>query len=380
VLDRTAIAFDVIKPVARFVDLEEQHRAVRDEIMVAWSDILGSADFIDGKAVEQFEVALADKLGVRHVVGVGNGTDALSLALLAIGVGEGDEVITAAHTFVATVEAIASTGATPVLVDVEEMTGTIDALAAERAITPRTRAVIPVHLYGQTADMASLFEIANEYKIEIVEDACQAIGARYRGVPAGSMGSAAAFSFYPGKNLGACGDAGAVVTNDEEIATRVRQLGNHGQVAKSVHGIPGFNSRLDSLQAAALAVKLPYLEEWTEIRRSVANRYANELDPDLVTLPVERADNYHSYHLYVVRHQNRDWLRAELAARGVPTGIHYPTPVHLQPAFSSLGNGPGCFPISEAWASHCVSLPMHAHLTSKHVDDVIAAVNQVGSP
>ncbi len=363
----------------RFVDLEEPHRTLHAEILSAWSEILASADFIGGKAVAQFETALADYLRMRNVVGVGNGTDALSLALLAAGVGVGDEVVTVAHTFVATVEAIVAVGATPVLVDVEEDTGTMDVLALERAITSRTRAVIPVHLYGQTANMFPLLDLASAHGLEVVEDACQAIGARYRDELAGSMGAAAAFSFYPGKNLGACGDAGAVVTNDDELADRVRQLRNHGQVEKSVHAVSGFNSRLDSLQAAALEAKMPYLDEWTESRRAVAEKYSRGLDSAIADLPVELAGNYHAYHLYVIRHRDRDWFRAGLADMGIPTGTHYPTPVHLQPAFRSLGEGPGSFPVSEDWARRCVSLPMHAHMTSQHVDEVIEAVNQVGS-
>jgi dTDP-4-amino-4,6-dideoxygalactose transaminase len=363
----------------RFVDLEAQHSSLTSEIIDAWSEILGSADFIGGKAVEHFETALADYIGARNVVGVANGTDALSLALLAAGVEVGDEVVTVAHTFVATVEAIVAIGAIPVLVDVEEDTGTIDVLAMERAITPRTRAVVPVHLYGQTASMWPLLDLASSYGLAVIEDACQAIGARYQGERAGSMGTASAFSFYPGKNLGACGDAGAVATNNDALADRLRQLRNHGQADKSVHLVSGFNSRLDSLQAAALGVKLPHLDEWTESRRIVADEYQRGLDATIVDLPSEVEGNYHAYHLYVIRHGDRDRLRSQLADMGIPTGTHYPTPVHLQPAFFSLGDGLGSFPVSEDWARRCVSLPMHAHMSSGQVHEVIAAVNEVGS-
>ena len=265
------------------------------------------------------------------------------------------------------------------LVDVDETTGTMDVAQLEQAITDRTRAVMPVHLYGQTADMGPILDLASAYGLKVIEDAAQAIGAEYRQRRAGGLGTAGTFSFYPAKNLGACGDAGAVTTNDDEVAERLRYLRNHGQESKGVHSVLGFNSRLDTLQAAALSVKLPYVDSWNARRRLVAERYSELLDPSIADLPVEVTDRHHTYHLYVLRHNRRDWFREALADLGIPTGTHYPTPVHLHEPFRSLGRGPGSFPVAEDWASRCVSLPMHGHMTQHDVERVVEAVNQVGA-
>ncbi len=360
----------------QFVDLAETHRPLHAEIIAAWSTLLDTAGFIGGRHLDEFEAAFADYVGTRHAIGVANGTDALELILRALEIGPGDEVVTVAHTFVATAEAIVSVGATPVLVDVDELTGTMNPAALEQAITARTRAVLPVHLYGQTADMRPIVAIADAHGIPVIEDACQAHGAGYEGRRAGSLGTAAAFSFYPGKNLGAAGDAGAITTNDDDLADRLRVRRDHGQAGKSVHVVSGVNSRLDAVQAAVLGIKLPHLDEWNEQRRHSAKEYGANLDGSLVQLPEEADGRFHVYHLFVVRHAERDRFREVLQQRGIPTGMHYPTPVHLHPAFQHLGRGEGSFPHAERWAAQGISLPMHPHLATSHIERVVTAVNQ----
>lgn len=350
-----------------FLDLKKPNQQLRSEILAAWEDILCNAAFVGGRYVADFEAQLADYVGADHAVGVANGTDALTLALRAMGVGPGVEVITAANTFFATVEAIVHAGGSPVLVDVDEETATIDVAATEKAITPNTKVVVPVHLYGQPADMAPLMDLAESRGLLVLEDNAQALGAEYQGRRTGALGHAAATSFYPGKNLGACGDAGAVTTNDPEIADRVRVLGDHGQSAKYEHSAIGTNSRLDALQAAALAIKLRHLDEWNVRRQAAALAYAELLADCSLELPTGRDDRTHVYHLYVVRHHDRHRIREEMASVGIGTGLHYPVPIHLTPPMAHLGHGPGSFPHSERWAAHGLSLPMFPELTENEI-------------
>jgi dTDP-4-amino-4,6-dideoxygalactose transaminase len=359
-----------------FLDLPAQHRALEDEIIEAWRDLLRSAAFVGGAVVKRFESELAAFVGTDHAVGVANGTDAIMLALEALGIEPGDEVITAANTYFATVEAIVHAGGTPVLVDVDPATATIDPAAIEAAVTERTRFIVPVHLYGRPADMDPIMRLAARHDLFVVEDNAQAIGANYRGRRTGAIGHAAATSFYPGKNLGGTGDGGAVTTGDPEVAERIRVLGNHGQSDKNSHIAIGYNSRLDAVQAAALQIKLRHLEEWNERRRRVAVAYGEALGDTALTLPVTDDDIEHVYHLYVVRHPERDALARHLARRGIGTGMHYPTPIHLFPPFAHLGAGAGTFPVSERWASELLSLPMGPTVSD---DDVAATAMAVKS-
>lgn len=312
-----------------FVDLSAQHKTIATEVEQAISGVLQRTDFILGESVAQFESEFAARCGVEHGIGVDSGTSALELALRACGIGPGDEVITAANTFVATALAISYTGATPVLVDIDPQTYNIDPARIESAITARTKAIMPVHLYGQPADMDSILDIAQQHGLIVIEDACQAHGASYKGKPAGSLGHAAAFSFYPAKNLGAYGDAGMVVTHDAEIAEQVRLLRNYGSLKKYHHEVRGYNRRMDTLQAAILQVKLQHLPAWTNARRQHAQAYLEQLQDHDLGLPHEAHDVQHVYHLFVVRSQNREQLQAHLKDHQIATGIHYPIPLHL---------------------------------------------------
>ncbi|WP_413250406.1 DegT/DnrJ/EryC1/StrS family aminotransferase [Sinomonas flava] len=361
-----------------FVDLAAQHRETADEVLGEVQRVLEEGAFIGGPAVAAFEAEYSAFLGVRHCVGVANGTDALELALRAVGVRPGGEVILPANTFVATAEAVMRAGARPVLVDVDPMHLLIDPEAVERALGPRTQAVVPVHLFGQTAPVERLVPVALEHGVAIVEDAAQAQGARRFGRAAGTLGDAAATSFYPGKNLGAAGDAGAVTTNDGILADEVRLLSAHGSRTKYVHERVGVNSRLDALQAVVLRAKLRRLEAWNVRRRAAAELYGQLLAgvPGLV-VPRSMAGNEDVWHLYVVRvlgEGRRESVQATLGAAGIATGVHYPTPVHLTPAFRFLGYGAGTFPVAEAAASQILSLPMHPHLTAEQVERVAGAV------
>jgi len=362
-----------------FVDLRAQYAAIRDEIDAALHAVIERGAFILGEEVAAFERAFASFCGAREAVGVGNGTDALVLALKAVGVRAGDEVITAANTFVATAEAIVHAGAVPVLVDADPATYTLDAARLEAAITPRTRALIPVHLYGQAADMEPLIEIARRRGLAVVEDASQAHGAVYRGRRVGGFGDAACFSFYPSKNLGAYGDAGAVVTNDADVALRLRRLRDHGGLSHYQHDVVGYNSRMDALQGAVLTVKLRHLEEWNRLRGERAQLYTQLLAhlPAVVT-PVTGDGRTHVFHLYVValRSADRDALRTLLLDRGVQTGIHYPAPVHLTAAFRGLGYPAGTFPVAERASREIVSLPMFPELSSDAVAHVVGTIRE----
>jgi dTDP-4-amino-4,6-dideoxygalactose transaminase len=359
-----------------FVDLSAQYEAIAGEIEQAISGVLRRTDFILGGDVEQFEREFAEYSETSFAVGIDSGTSAIEMALRAYGIGPGDEVITVANSFIATALAISYTGARPVLVDVDPRTYNMDPSLLEGAITPRTKAVVPVHLYGQPVDMEPVLEIAGEKGLVVIEDACQAHGARYNGKRVGSLGHAAAFSFYPGKNLGAYGDGGLVVTNDEQTADSLRMLRNYGQRQKYHHLLQGFNRRLDTLQAAVLRVKLPYLDGWNAARRRHAAQYNELLESAGVGLPFEPGYSESVYHLYVIRVADRDGLAAHLKERGVSAGIHYPVPIHLQPAYSELGYSAGSFPVSEQAAHEILSLPMYAELTEGQIEHVAEAVRE----
>lgn len=362
-------------PHVPFVDLAAQYALIGHEVESAMREVLRKTNFILGEEVRLFEEAFAAYCEVGYAVGVDSGTSALELALRALGVGPGDEVITAANTFIATVLAITDSGATPVLVDVDPLTYNIDPEKLARAITRRTKAIIPVHLYGQPADMDAVQEIAQRQGLLVVEDACQAHGARYKGARAGSLGHAAAFSFYPSKNLGAYGDGGMVVTDDPEVAETVRMLRNYGQREKYVHLVPGYNRRLDTLQAAVLGVKLPHLDRWNEARREHARVYGLALQGAAVTLPVVAGYAEPVYHLYAILADERDGLQEALRRQGVAAGIHYPIPIHLQPAYRHLGYEAGDFPVTERCARQALSLPMYPELTPEAIARVAGAIH-----
>ncbi|MFL5735302.1 MAG: DegT/DnrJ/EryC1/StrS family aminotransferase [Chloroflexia bacterium] len=357
-----------------FVDLATQYAGIKDEVNAAIQQVLTRADFILGRDVTLFEEEFAAYCEAEYAVGVDSGTSALELCLRAFGIGPGDEVITAANTFIATALAISYTGAAPVLVDANADNYTIDVTLLEAAITSRTKAILPVHLCGQPADMDPILEIARKYELVVIEDACQAHGARYKGKRAGSLGHAAAFSFYPGKNLGAYGDGGAVVTNDEQVNRSIRMLRDYGQTEKYHHALRGYNRRLDTLQAACLRVKLKRLDEWNAARGRHASLYGRLLAGTPVETPLEMEYAQSVWHLYVIRATDRDALRTTLASRGIATGIHYPVPIHLQPAYRDLGYARGDFPITELYAGQIVSLPMFPELTPDMVERVAAEV------
>jgi dTDP-4-amino-4,6-dideoxygalactose transaminase len=355
-----------------FLDLKIHHDSMRPELEKAIGEVIDSNAFAGGPFVAKFEQEFAAFCGAASAIGVGNGTDALWLALLALGIGPGDEVITAPMTFMATAEAISFCGAKPVFVDIDERTYTIDPDLVEGAINPRTKAIIPVHLFGQVADMDAILEIARRHRLPVIEDACQAHGADYRGRKAGSIGAAGCFSFYPGKNLGALGEAGAVVTNDEELKNKIQMLRDHGQAKKYHHALIGWNARMDGIQGAALRVKLKHLERANEARRANARLYSEELAAvEEVILPTEADYGRHVYHLYVVRVQDRDRVLRGMADSGIACGIHYPIPVHLQEAYRFLGYRKGSFPVAERCAGEFLSLPMYPELTTTQMGAVV---------
>lgn len=361
-----------------YVDLHAQYRSIKAEVDQAVLEALDSTQFILGPEVAAFEKEFAAYCGARECIAVNSGTSALHLALLAAGIGPGDDVITTPYTFVATVSSIVYTGATPVFVDIEEPWFTIDPAKIEAAITPRTKAIMPVHLYGQAADMDPILDIARRHRLVVIEDAAQAHGAEYKGRRCGSMGELAGFSFYPGKNLGAYGEGGAVVTNDPEHAQHIRLLRSWGEEKRYEHKYKAFNYRMDGIQGAILRVKLRHLESWTEARRRNAALYARHLAGNLARAPQERPGHRHVWHVYAVRSANRDALREHLQAQGIATGVHYPIPVHLQPAHLDLGYPKGAFPVSERVASEVLSLPMFPELTEAQIQTVAAAVKSSG--
>lgn len=360
-----------------FLDLALQHQALRDEILAAWTRILDSTSFVSGREVQAFEEEFAALHGVRHCVAVSSGTDALVLALRAAGIGPGDRVALPANTFIATAEAVSCVGAEPHLVDCDDATANISVAQAENALASGVRAVMPVHLYGQPADVDPLLASASAAGAVVVEDAAQAHLATYRGRSAGALGAAAGFSFYPGKNLGATGEGGAVTTDDAGLADHLRMLRDHGQSAKYHSDVVGYNARMSELIAAALRIKLRHLPAWTAARRDVAARYRELLaDVPGVRLQHQPEWSVSSYHLFVARVPRRDEVRTQLEAAGIATGLHYPVPVHLQKAYAWLGHGRGDFPAAESWADHGISLPMFPELTEEQVRRVAAALVQ----
>lgn len=357
-----------------FVDLAGQFEEIGGEVMQAMERVLRGARFILGEEVEQCEAAFARFCGVPHCVGVANGTDALHLALRALDIGPGDEVITAANSFIATAIGISSVGATPVFVDVNPHDYNIDVQLLEAALSPRTKAILPVHLYGQTADMDPILEFARRHGLLVIEDACQAHGAQYNGRSAGSFGDAACFSFYPGKNLGAYGDGGAVVTQRDDVARKLRLLRNYGQKQKNDFTCLGFNSRLDTVQAAVLLVKLRYLEQWNEARRISAGLYGEALAGCDLVLPQELPGRRHVYHLYVIQHEERDELMRTLTGQGIQCGIHYPAPIPHTLPFRGARTVPDGVPVSTELCGRIVSLPMCPRLSPGQILRVAEAV------
>jgi len=362
------------------VDLKAQHAQIADEVTEGFTRVCETTSFIGGRAVEEFEQQFAAFSGVRHCAGVANGTDALELALRATGIGPGDEVIVPANTFIATALAVVRAGATPVFVDCDRRYHLIDpALVAER-VTSRTRAIMPVHLFGQMAPMRDVMAVAESHGLSVIEDAAQAQGARQNGTGAGAFGVAAGTSFYPGKNLGCYGDGGAVISNSDEVIQKVKALRNYGSEVKYHHPVIGFNSRLDTLQAVVLQAKLRRLAAWNEARRQAAARYDALLaDVPGIALPETRPDNEHIFHLYVVRVAGRDEVLKQLHAANIGAGVHYPVPVHLQGAFRSLGYGPRDFPVAEAAASEMLSLPMFSEITANQQERVVSELRKAVS-
>jgi dTDP-4-amino-4,6-dideoxygalactose transaminase len=357
-----------------FVDLKTLHEPIRADLSAAIDRVMRNCSFIQGAEVKAFEDAFAKYVGARYCVAVNSGTAALHLALLALGIGPGDEVITVPHTFIATSEAISAVGARPVFVDVDPASYNMDPKKVEAAITSRTKALLPVHLYGNPADMDALLAIAKRHNLLLVEDACQAHGARYKDRMAGSMGAAGCFSFYPGKNLGACGEGGAMVTDDEALAHKVRMLREHGSIKKYEHSFPGYNFRMEGIQGAILAVKLPHLDNWNDRRRAIAKRYNERLAKQGVVLPAEEGYARHVYHLYVIQSDDREALRDYLAQRGIETGLHYPIPLHESEAYASLGYRTGDFPVTEKLTQRIVSLPMYPDMSLEAADYVSDAI------
>ena len=352
------------------LDLTRQYAAIKNQIDAAIQKTLDHGTFAAGQAVEAFEHEFARYCGVRHCVCVNSGTSALHLAMIASGVQAGDEVITVPFTFIATAWAVSYVGATPVFVDVETDTCTIDVEKIARAIGPKTRAILPVHLYGQMANLEPLRDICKKHGLVLIEDAAQAHGAEYQGRRAGSCGDIGCFSFYPTKNLGAFGEAGALTTDNDEVATRLRHLRDHAQFAKYRHEELGYNYRMDEMQGAILGVKLRHLDAWNDARIAIAKRYLDRLSKTPVGLPREAPGRRHVWHQFVIRSPQRDELREKLAAAAIATGLHYPIPLHLQPAYTQLGHRPGDFPVAEQLAKECLSLPMFPELSQSEVDRV----------
>jgi dTDP-4-amino-4,6-dideoxygalactose transaminase len=360
-----------------FLDLKAHHAPLVDEFDSAIREVIESSAFAGGPFVESFEQEFAAYCGSKHAIGVGNGTDALWLALLALGIGEGDEVITVPNTFIATVEAIAYCRARPVFVDVDEHTFTMNPAELEKSLTRTTKAIIPVHLLGQPADMDPILEFARAHGLFVIEDAAQAHGARYKGRKAGSMGDAGCFSFYPGKNLGALGEAGAVVTNNAELAEKIRILRDHGQSLKYYHTLLGWNCRMDGIQAAVLSIKLRHLEKANSLRRECASQYDQALAGlDNVATPFEANYARHVYHVYAIRVHERDDVWRFLKEKGIGCAVHYPIPIHLQEACRNLGYAPGAFPVAENLAEEFLSLPMFPELTEEQIEHVAHCVGE----
>lgn len=358
-----------------FVDLKAQYLSIKTEVDDAIAQILQNTSFIGGAPVKQFENAFAEYIGVQHCISCANGTDAIEILLKAMGIGPGDEVIVPAISWIATSEAVSTVGGTPVFVDIAPEFYTLDPTKIEEKITPQTRAIIPVHLYGQPADMPAIMDIAQKHGLKVLEDCAQAHGASILDKTIGTWGDAASFSFYPGKNLGAYGDAGAMVTNDPELAEKVRRIGNHGQLAKHDHAIEGRNSRLDTLQAAILSVKLKHVSRWTQARQAHALEYTQLLNDAPIATPAVRAHTEHVYHLYVIRSKQRDELREYLKTQGVATGIHYPKALPLLPCYHHLGHTAADFPVAAQYQQEILSLPIFAELTKAQIAHVAQGIH-----
>ena len=359
-----------------FIDFSQQNKLLKKKLLRSVEGVIDSQAYILGPDVDTFEREFASYCGVKYAVGVASGFDALLLSLRALGIGRGDEVITVPNTFISTVLPILAAGAKPVFVDVERTTLLMNGALIEERITPQTRAIIPVHLFGLPVAMDPIVQLAKKYKLAIIEDACQAHGATYKGRKVGSIGDAGCFSFYPSKNLGAFGDAGIVMTNRKDLAEKLRILRNIGQKEKNVHSVLGINSRLDTIQAAMLRVKLPYLGQWVQKRRQLAHRYNSLLVGLPIVLPVEPESQKSSFHLYVIRTPGRDQLKRYLEAHGVMCAVHYPTPIHLQPCMKELGYTKGDFPVSERSAREILSLPMYPELTLAEVNFVVHTIRR----
>ena len=361
------------------VDLKAQYRTIKDEVRAAIDDVLEGMQLTIGPNVKAFDQEFAAFCGAKHAIGVGSGTDALQLVIRALGISSGDEVITVSHTFFATVEAVLYSGARPILVDVDERTFNMDIAAAAQAITPRTKAIMPVHLYGRTIDMKPLLALAKDRGLQVIEDACQAHGAMLdTGAMAGNSGNASAFSFYCSKNLGAYGEAGSITTNDDRLAAELRSLREHGQSTRYFHPVVGYNARLDEIQAAILRIKLRKLPEWNARRQAIARHYNLQLADSGVIVPELPEGGRHVFHVYAIRVPagKRDALRQHLSERGIGTGVHYPVPIHLQEASAFMGYRQGDFPVTERLANEVVSLPMYAELTDAQVETVAGAVKE----
>jgi len=363
-----------------YFDLKMQYTSLREEILEALDRVCRNAAFILGEEVARFEEEFAAYCGVKHCVASDSGTSALHVALLSIGVGPGDEVITTPNTFIATAEAISHAGARPVFVDIDPCTANLDPARIQRAITPRTKAILPIHLYGRPADLVSILQIAERHELAVIEDACQAHGARYRGKRVGGFGHAAAFSFYPGKNLGAYGDSGAVTTNDDAVAQKARILRDHGQVRRYYHDAVGYNYRMDGFQGSVLRVKLKHLDRWTARRRQICRLYRQFLANARLQIPQDDPRDETVYHLFVVYVENRDAVRAELEKRGVSTSIHYPVPVHLQKAYAFLGHERGSFPHTERAADSVLSMPLFPEMTNEQAEYAARTLAEIVGP
>jgi len=371
-----------------FLDLKAQYRQIEAEVMPMVVDAMQNGQFIGGPQVESFEKEFAEFCGADCCVGVNSGTDALRFVFLAAGIGGGAEIVTVPNTFIATTEAVSQAGATPVFVDIDPLTCNMDPNKLEdylkksfkpqaSSLKPRVKAVLPVHLYGQTAAMEPILEIARKFDLAVVEDACQAHGASYKGKKAGTFGIAGCFSFYPGKNLGAFGEGGAVVTRDRNLADKIRMIRDHGQSRKYFHDMEGYNGRLDSIQAGVLRIKLKRLREWNEARRAHAKYYDKLLSKiPGITLTTEAPEAVSVYHLYVIQAEDRDGLQKFLSAKGISTGLHYPMPLHLQKAYAHMGLAGGSFPVAEKVAGRLLSLPMYPELTNEQIEYVVDAIRE----
>ena len=359
----------------QMVDMKKQYAQIQSEVEPKVLDILSSGWYIGGPEVKNFEEKSAKYIGVKHAIGCANGTDALLVTMMAAGVKAGDEVITTPFTFIATAETIKLLGAVPVFVDIDKDTYNIDPELIEGVITDKTKAIIPVHLYGQAADMDRIMEIAEKHNLTVIEDNAQGFGGKYKGKQLGSIGHMATVSFYPAKNLGAAGDGGLILTNDDKLETQLRMIVNHGQNERYKHQVIGVNSRLDSIQAAILAIKLPYLDKWNSNRRVNADKYKKALQ-DVAVVPFEDSENYHIYHQFSIQVENRDELQKFLFDNKIPNAIHYPIPLHLQVAFEDNNYPKGSFPIAEKISENIISLPMHPDLTDEEINFITDKVKE----